>query len=104
MESHWEDVVLSGDHVYLGVLFGRSVDALAVFAPALKKFNDRLDSYCTTLRNRSINHRILIVNVFLSSIFSYLIQFFILPYNEVINKVREAIRRAVIPFGGGAFA
>ena len=102
--SCWGDVVLGDSHIYLGVLFGRSVDNVMIYQNALKKFQDRLADYRQTILGRSIDHRIIIVNVFLTSIFSYLIHFFIVPYHEVLKKVRDAIRKVVISFNGGGFA
>ena len=100
--SPWEDVKLLLSHVYLGVLFGRNVTPTEIFAEAHQKFDKRLTLYRTTIQRRSIDHRIIIVNVFLTSIFSYLTQFFIVPYKEVVKKVRNSIRKAVISFNGGA--
>ena len=53
---------------------------------------------------RSIDHRIIVCNVFLTSIFSYLMQFFIIPKVDIADKVRNTLRKLVIPFNGGAFA
>jgi exonuclease III len=102
--SSWPDVVLGETQKYLGVLFGRGVDSFMVYEAALEKFYNRLDSYRQTILSRSIDHRILIINVFLTSIFSYLIHFFIIPRSEVVMKVRDAIRKVVIAFNGGGFA
>lgn len=102
--TSWPKVKLVQDQVYLGVLFGRNVDTAMVFMKAMEKFTKRLAEYRGVLQRRTIDHRIILVNVFLTSLFSYLMQFFIMPKVEVIDKVRNAIRRAVIPFNGGAFA
>ena len=101
--SAWPDVVLAENQVYLGVLIGRRVDSFQVFEPALKKFVDRAALYRQVLLSRSIDHRIIIANVFLTTIFSYLTQFFIVPH-DVISRVRDILRKLIIPFNGGAFA
>jgi len=102
--TRWSKVVLAEDHVYLGILFGRQVDTVRVYKDALTKFTKRIASHRQVILSRSVDHRIIIVNVFLTSIFSYLMQFFILPWKEVVKKVRDMIRKVVISFNGGAFA
>jgi hypothetical protein len=104
LDSCWQRTVLADSHLYLGVLFGRKVTTVDVYRGALAKFESRIRSYRQALRSRSIDHRIVIVNVFLTTIFSYLIHFFIIPYVEVVKKVQALIARAIIPFNGGAFA
>ena len=88
--------------IYLGVLVGK-VSTADIYANALKKFTDRLLKFGSLLKRCSLEKRIIIFNVFLLPIFSYLIQFYIVP-PVVYNKVKELCRRSIIPFNGGAFA
>ena len=102
--STWPDVVLAEMHIYLGVLFGRRVNTAMVFQDAMVKFTKRAALYRRVIKSKSIDQRIIICNVFLTTIFSYLMQFFIMPRDEVIAKVRNVLRKLIIPFNGGAFA
>ena len=46
---HWQAVTFASSYVYLGVLFGASVDKIMVFAPALSKFQARVASFMSNI-------------------------------------------------------
>src|SRR5262249_54830581 len=62
----------------------------------------RISAHWNVVRPLSLSNRILYVNTFIVSIFSYHMLFFILP-SEYLKVLTAAIRRLVIPFNGTAF-
>ena len=97
------DEALVDSHTYLGILMGRNITTIDIFTPALNKFKDRVVLFGPYLSSCNIDKRIVIFNVFLYSLFSYLIQFFIMPYNEIYLPIRHISRTKIIPFCGGGF-
>ena len=89
---------------YLGVLFGTDISTIDIYRKALDKFTERVTLFRNTIRSLTLHYRILLFNTFLTPLFSYLSQFYVIPYNEVIRPVRELTRTCVIPYHGGGFA
>ena len=104
LREGFEGIEFVSSFTYLGVLMGRNITTIDIFTPALDKFHTRLKSITHILKPKSINKRIIIFNVYLLTIFYYLAQFYIIPYKQIVMKVRDACRKHIIPFGGGAFA
>ena len=100
----WPEVGFCDSMTYLGVLMGIKITTVDVFNFAYMKFMDRFNSFYDTLRNSPLSHRIVIVNVFLNSLFSYLTKFYYIPYHEIVVRVRERVRKVVISFNGGGFS
>ena len=50
-----------------------------------------------------IQHKIIAANTFLTPVFSYLIQYYIIP-ERIIKSVRNSLRKLIIAFNGTAFA
>ena len=101
--SKWKMIKFTDNYKYLGVLMGSKISTIDIFKPVLTKFKDRLFRYSGYLKKCSIQHRIIIFNVFLLSLFSYLAFFYIIPFDEIITPVRELCRKHIIPFHGGGF-
>ena len=101
--SLWPDTKFTDRYKYLGVLMGSSISTLDIFMPVYDKFLERLDRYASYIKSCSIQHRIIIINVFLLSLFAYLAQFFIVPYDQICLPIRELCRKHIIPFHGGGF-
>ena len=102
----WKGIKLVNHTKYLGVYFSNSKDTYATmelnFNPVLIKARDRLSSYRVVLKNVSLSTRILIVNVFVTSLFSYLIGFMLIPF-PFYWEYRSMVSRAVVPYHGSAF-
>ena len=94
---------------YLGVLFGRHVSTHDIFSPAVIKAVGRLMRYHVVLRSMSYAKRVITVNVFILSLFSYLIAFFPFPYcaarykGSLHHTFERALVRAIVPFHGTGF-
>ena len=102
-DAGWGGVCFVNKGVYLGVLFGRHVTTFDVCKAALDKFTGRLGGMRHAMDRMNLNERTLLFNVFLLPLFYYLAQFVVLPYHQVVQVVKEAARRAIIPFNGGGF-
>ena len=86
---------------YLGIVFGIGVTVEHVFAKPLAKLADRASLYGRVLRRLSLHLRVVAVNVFLLSLFSYHIGFYY-PLS-VIDQIHGIIRPILVPFNGTAF-
>lgn len=93
----WPDLKLSQAAVYLGILFGRNVTVADVYKEALEKVRDRVDKYMAVRNRFSIHERIIISNVFLITIFSYISQWFMIP-DTVRRTYNTLVRRFVVPY------
>jgi ribonuclease HI len=88
---------------YLGVIMGPDISTKEVFQVAFDKFFSRARHFAPIIRSSTLHHRILIYNVFLLPVLYYLVQFYIMPYTEMIVPIREHCRKAICAFSGGAF-
>jgi ribonuclease HI len=100
--NEWKDIALADNGIYLGIKFG-NVTTEMIYEKALKKFRKRFGDCRPILRTLPIHKRTLLANVFLLTLFSYVGQFYVVPV-KVYSEVTELLRKAVIPFNGGAFA
>jgi ribonuclease HI/exonuclease III len=100
----WDEIEFVESAVYLGILFGRGITEVDIFAAAHRKFNTRMGKYSSVIKNSSIKDRIVIFNVFLFPLFYYLAQFYVIPYEEIVRKVKTATHRAVVAFNGGGMS
>jgi len=98
----WKGLKFVESAVYLGVLMGAKVTTEHIFAGALSKFIARVRKLSRYASNLSIQHKIIATNVFLTPLFSYLQQFFIIP-PSVYSKVNNITRKFIISFNGGGF-
>ena len=105
----WKVLLVALASSYLGVLYGRQVTTLLIFEPVFIKGIGRLSKFHAALRCMSFTRRVLAVNVFICSLFSYLIQYFPIPFPEqgvtatsLYGRYMAALRRAIIPFNSSA--
>jgi endonuclease/exonuclease/phosphatase family metal-dependent hydrolase len=97
----WPQVKVADKYKYLGILFGRQVTTHDIYEIAIAKLEDRARRYATAFRSLSHAHRVLAFNVFIITIISYLIKFYLLPYTEralgcAEGRIQQAARRLVI--------
>ena len=95
-------VKFADNHKYLGILFGRKVQVEDVFAAPAKKAADRARSFGAAIGKLDTQRRIIIFNVFITPIFSFVQQFYTMP-SSVLREYRSIMRRAISPFGGTAW-
>ena len=81
---------------YLGILFGPAMSTAEIYERPMSRFLDRLTSFSTVLRRMSVPKRILTINVFLLSMFSYVQALFLMP-DELIQLVYKSLQ-SIIPF------
>ena len=74
----WQRLEVVQSYVYLGILFGRSVDVNMAFEAPLGKFKQRLESYMANKSQYCLSGRIHIANTYLLPIFSYVCRFFLM--------------------------
>ena len=98
----WPDLPLKPSALHLGIPIGRLVTLGDIFAKPLEKALRRLSAHHNIVRPLSLPNRILYVNTFIVSIFSYHMLFFLLPM-EYYKQLVTAIRRLVIPYNGTGF-
>ena len=102
----WKDIKFVDSTKYLGIIFSNNKDAYltreANFLPVLAAARDRLYSYQTVLKRSSLMLRILIINVYITSLFSYKIDFMTVP-DTIYESYRSLISKSIIPYGGTAF-
>jgi ribonuclease HI len=94
--SAWPYLKLVLEAEYLGILFGRAVTIADIFRPSMTKFKKRILRYQPVTRNKSIPDRIIIVNVFLYTIFSYITLFYLMP-DSLRFRVDELVYRFIVP-------
>ena len=102
LASPWPDLPLSESGTHLGVLIGRDVTLENIWSVPLNKASTKISSCLPLLRSLPLSSRILYINVFIVSLFSYISLFFILPtdlWKPFTNLVRK-----IFPFNGGAFS
>ena len=86
--SHFIQIREEAPH--LGVLVGRDVTVADIFGPAVAKLQHKV-AQCLSLKlHYSIQHRVIIANVFFLPILSYLSSFFLLDSSSVA-KVRSCL-------------
>ena len=100
--SSWPLVKIVDSHKYLGILFGRKIQVEDVFAAPAKKASDRARSFGAAISRLDIQRRILVFNVFITPIFSFVQQFYTMP-SCIYREYRSIMHRAITPFGGSAW-
>ena len=69
---------------------------------AFDKFKRKACAYARIISHTPPAHRTLFFNVFLISLFSYLIHFYIIP-NDITKKINAICARHLVPFHGFAY-
>jgi ribonuclease HI/exonuclease III len=105
-DANWSGIQLVNTAKYLGIHFSNSKDTYSImeanYRPVLNAAKKRLNSYKHVLKNMSLSIRILIVNVFITSLFSYKIDFMLVPY-PIYWEYRNLVTQAIVPYHGKAF-
>jgi ribonuclease HI/exonuclease III len=85
----WKDITVSPHFKWLGTIIGSKINTKKIFNNALTKFKDRINHYLPLKKHYSLPNRIMIANVFLLTIFSYLYQIYFIPgdYLKTINSL-----------------
>ena len=99
--SPWTEVKVTNRITYLGVIIGRGVTTDLVFEKTLTKLSHRARLYAPIIKALPLHHKIVAVNIFLLSLFSYLIQFYI-PGSIVTDRYNSIVGPIVGPFRGTA--
>jgi hypothetical protein len=84
----WPDLPLRDKATHLGIPIGRSVTLGDIFEKPMKKAVDRLKMSAYAVQGFSVLSRILFVNVFIVSLFSYHCCFFVVP-QEFLDKLER---------------
>jgi len=100
--SSWPLVKIVDSHKYLGILFGRKIQAEDIFTAPAKKAADRARSFGAAIRNLDTQRRIVVFNVFITPIFSFVQQFYVMP-SSIYREYRSIMHRAITPFSGSAW-
>ena len=100
--SPWPDLPLKEKGMHLGVVIGREVTLQEIWEVPFSRALARINKVRSYVRSLPLHKRILYVNVFIVSIFSYIGLFFILP-TGIWKKIKYEISRLIIPFNGGGF-
>ena len=95
--STWPQALIKAKGRYLGFMVGRHLHTSDSYMPALEKFNTRLASYQHLRPRLTVTKRIIISNVFLLSLFSYLNQVYVMP-DEILRVIKFDLWRFIIPF------
>jgi hypothetical protein len=101
--SPWPVVTYTKVIKYLGIPIGRGVSTELVFESPLRKLAARARLYAPTLKSLPLHLRIVAVNVFMFSLFSYHGQFY-MPGSAVTDRYNSTIGPLVGPFRGTALA
>ena len=98
----WPGLPLRPSATHLGIVIGRDVTLEMVFESPFRKATDRINKCRSAVKSMPIAQRILFVNVFIVSLFSYHFLFFILP-SELYRELKGLITSLVTPYHGGAY-
>ena len=101
--SPWPLVQFTRTYKYLGIYFGLGLTNVNVFDMVFEKFKRRLRDYGTVIRYMPVHQRVILCNIFLLSLFSYHIEYCLVPYREMVLKVNGAIQRLIVPFRGFSY-
>ena len=100
-ECPWKDLPVKAVGTHLGILIGRRVTLGDLWEGPIRKARSRISTSRALVRSLSLSLRVLFVNVFIVSLFSYIALFFVLP-EELWRGVRSAIL-SLFPFNGTAY-
>jgi ribonuclease HI/exonuclease III len=98
----WPDLKILAEASYLGLPIGAKVTLEDIFKGPTQKLRERLRILGPSLSTLPLHKKLLLVNVFAVSLFSYVCLFFVMPH-ELWLGIKEAIRLAITPFHGGAY-
>ena len=104
--SPWPKVKLEISTTYLGIIFGRCITTPLIYKKALKKLSDRVINFYRPSRSLSKTRRVMLYNVFIITILSYIMKFFPIPYTkegkgDAESVAAAAARRLILRYGMG---
>jgi ribonuclease HI len=104
----WKVPVVSS-YIYLGVLIGRKIEGNRhylslrdIYDRPMERLRKRVKTLRPILQRLPLHHRVIGVNTFLLSLFSYIYQFY-LPDAVTCKEVNRLVGPCVVPFKGRAF-
>ena len=100
--SAWPLVKLVSRHRYLGIIIGREVQVPEIYEAPLKKATERASLFRTTLQRFDVQKRILVFNVFITTIFSFVQQFYVMPAS-VYRTYTNLMMKMISPWNGSAW-
>ena len=110
LNSRWPKVKFKDSHTYLGVLIGSKVTTRDIYAQAVDKFVSRITRYRKALKSLALVYRVVTINVYCITIFSYLMHFAPFPVEastrgviSLHDRIVKLITCTLIPFGGKAY-
>ena len=86
---------------YLGVLMGHDITTRSIYDKAITDFRDRAVGLSPILGLLSVPKRVIVVNTWLISFFSYLSPFYLIPIS-ILKEVEEILRPLIVPFNNGS--
>lgn len=95
--SPWPALLTPPYYKYLGIRLGPQIRPLTAFQPMLDKFQARASRMLPYIRKLPILRRGLVINTWLLSLFSYFIQFFIIP-DPHVKTIQRTIRWLMDPY------
>ena len=98
----WKDLPLRDTATHLGIKIGRDVTLGEIFESPYNKAVARITACRPVVKSLPISGRILFVNTFVISLFSYHSLFFIIP-KEYYVSIKSLVSKLVTPFNGGAY-
>jgi ribonuclease HI len=102
----WSGIQLVNTAKYLGIFFSNTKDTYSImeanYRPVLNTAKRRLNTYKHVLKSMPLSIRILIVNVFVTSLFSYKIEFMLVPF-PIYWEYRNLVTQAIVPYHGKGF-
>ena len=101
-QSPWPDLNLQERGTHLGIRIGRDITLDEIWSEPVGKALNRIKSARNAVKALSLSNRILYVNIFIISLFSYVGLFYVLPA-ETWLTIKGAISKLVTPFNGGAY-
>ena len=104
--SAWPNVKLLSEQKYLGIIFSNNPDSSITinksFDIALKKFSDRANLFKAAFSKMDLRRRVSAFNIFLASLFSYVIGFY-LPPRHVYHAFKSIASWLIIPYSGTGY-
>jgi ribonuclease HI len=104
--SAWPNVKLLSDQKYLGLIFSNNPDPSITinksFNIALNKFNDRANLFKAAFSKMDLRRRVSAFNIFLASLFSYVIGFY-LPPHHIYSAFKSIASWLIIPYSGTGY-
>ena len=88
LPGRWSRSRIVDSYRHLGVLRGKHVTVQMVFAEAMQKLRDRVLLYSPYKGSYSLQNRVIISNSFMTSVLSYLCQFFLLDPRDELEVER----------------